>query len=220
MRENVVAASVVIVVVGSTIGGYWLYHTWSQNRDSKTNADQTTAYTDTSNQTSSPSYTQNTPQQQQQQSTGGNNSQSQVLSGSTSNPSSTSANSSSNTATLNPAEFGMYTKYASSTTAMFVDIAGGTGAEATAGKKVSVNYIGWLTNGTIFDQNQDATKPFTFTLGAGDVIRGWEQTILGMKVGGERLLIIPPSVGYGNTANGPIPANSVLVFRAKLINVE
>lgn len=220
MKENVVAAVVVIAVIGVSVGGYWGYHIWDQGRSAQTSNNQTTAYAD------SPPTTESTPQNTtNQQNATQNTPQSQVLSNSTStaNTTNTTNNAStdnSNTATLKPAEFGMYNKYASSTTALYVDIATGTGAEAAAGKKVSVNYIGWLTNGTIFDQNQDASKPFSFTIGAGNVIRGWEQTVFGMKVGGERLLIIPPSVGYGNTANGPIPANSVLIFRVKLLGVE
>ncbi|MFZ1249297.1 MAG: FKBP-type peptidyl-prolyl cis-trans isomerase [Candidatus Saccharimonadales bacterium] len=123
-------------------------------------------------------------------------------------------------ATLNPSEFGQYDKYKTAQNAVFADIAVGSGAEATVGKKLGVNYRGWLTNGSIFDQNVDATKPFSFTLGAGSVIPGWEQAIAGMKVGGERLLIIPPAAGYGNIPQGPIPADSVLVFYVKLLAAQ
>lgn len=103
---------------------------------------------------------------------------------------------------------------------MFADIAVGNGLEAASGRKLSVNYRGWLTNGSIFDQNVDSTKPFVFTLGAGSVIPGWEQGVNGMKVGGERLIIIPPAAGYGNVPQGSIPASSVLVFYVKLLWVE
>ena len=122
--------------------------------------------------------------------------------------------------TLNPAEFTLYEKYKTSTGALFADTTVGTGTEATAGKKLSVNYRGWLTNGTIFDQNADTTKPFVFTLGEHKVIAGWEQGIAGMKTGGERLIIIPPSAGYGSIAQGPIPADSVLIFLVKLLAVQ
>lgn len=122
--------------------------------------------------------------------------------------------------TLNPAEFKLYEKYKDSKDALFVDMTVGTGPEATAGKKLSVNYRGWLTNGSIFDQNVDSNKPFQFTMGAHGVITGWEQGLYGMKAGGERLLIIPPAAGYGNIAQGPIPANSVLIFDVKLLSVD
>lgn len=124
------------------------------------------------------------------------------------------------TVTLNPTEFGMYDSYKTAKDTVFAEIVTGSGAEAIGGKKLSVNYRGWLTNGSIFDQNVDSTKPFVFTLGAGSVIPGWEQGVNGMKVGGERLIIIPPAAGYGNIPQGPIPASSVLVFYVKLLAVQ
>ncbi len=132
----------------------------------------------------------------------------------------TQAESQGEKATLNPTEFSRYNTYKAAQNAVFAEIVTGTGAEATAGKKLSVNYRGWLTNGSIFDQNSDATKPFVFTLGEGKVIPGWEQGIAGMKVGGERLIIVPPAAGYGNVPQGPIPADSVLVFYVKLLQTE
>jgi len=96
----------------------------------------------------------------------------------------------------------------------------GTGAEAVAGKKVTVNYSGTLTNGTKFDSSYDRNQPFSFTLGAGEVIKGWDEGVAGMKVGGKRKLVIPPSLGYGAQANGSIPANSTLVFEVELLGVE
>jgi FKBP-type peptidyl-prolyl cis-trans isomerase len=122
--------------------------------------------------------------------------------------------------TFDPAQFGRYDKYKDTQSAAYATIKEGTGAEATQGKKVSVNYRGWLTDGKVFDENVDATKPFSFTLGGGQVIPGWEQGVAGMKVGGERLLIVPPVVGYGATGNGPIPGNAVLVFDVKVVAVE
>lgn len=124
------------------------------------------------------------------------------------------------TVTLDPTEFGMYDSYKTAQSSLFAEIVVGTGTEATPGRKLSVNYRGWLTNGSIFDQNVDSTKPFVFTLGAGSVIPGWEQGVNGMKVGGERLIIIPPAAGYGNIPQGPIPASSVLVFYVKLLAVQ
>jgi FKBP-type peptidyl-prolyl cis-trans isomerase len=96
----------------------------------------------------------------------------------------------------------------------------GTGAQAVAGKKVTVNYSGTLTNGTKFDSSYDRNQPFSFTLGAGEVIKGWDQGVAGMKVGGKRKLVIPASLGYGAQANGSIPANSTLVFEVELLGVE
>ena len=100
----------------------------------------------------------------------------------------------------------------------------GTGAEAVAGKKVTVNYTGTLTNGTAFDSNTDPkfghVTPFTFNLGAGEVIQGWDQGVAGMKVGGKRKLTIPASLGYGAQSVGSIPANSTLIFEVELLKVE
>jgi FKBP-type peptidyl-prolyl cis-trans isomerase len=107
-------------------------------------------------------------------------------------------------------------------TLMTTDVVVGTGAVATAGHSVTVSYSGWLydsskanNEGTLFD----SSPSFPFTLGTGSVIAGWDQGIPGMKVGGIRLLTIPPSLGYGSAAYGPIPANSTLVFQVTLLNV-
>lgn len=100
------------------------------------------------------------------------------------------------------------------------DLKVGTGAEATAGKTVSVHYTGWLTNGTKFDSSLDRNQPFTFTLGSGQVIKGWDQGVAGMKVGGKRRLLIPPQLAYGDRGVGPIPPKSTLVFEVELMNVE
>ncbi|MBU6490547.1 FKBP-type peptidyl-prolyl cis-trans isomerase [Patescibacteria group bacterium] len=98
----------------------------------------------------------------------------------------------------------------------------GTGATAVAGDSVTVNYVGALTNGTVFDASANhGTSGFTFTLGAGQVIKGWDEGIVGMKVGGKRKLIIPASLAYGNQAIGNIiPANSTLVFEVELLKVQ
>lgn len=96
------------------------------------------------------------------------------------------------------------------------DLTPGTGAEALAGSKVTMRYTGWFTNGTQFDSNQ--TNGFQFRLGAGEVIAGWDQGVGGMKVGGTRQLIIPPSLGYGATGQGPIPGDSILVFSVTMVS--
>lgn len=96
----------------------------------------------------------------------------------------------------------------------------GTGAEAVSGKMVTVNYTGTLTDGTKFDSSYDHGTPFSFNLGAGEVIAGWDQGFNGMKVGGKRKLTIPPSLGYGAQAIGAIPPNSTLIFEVELLKVE
>ncbi len=96
----------------------------------------------------------------------------------------------------------------------------GQGAEATNGSKVSVHYVGRLLNGKQFDSSIDRDTPFTFTLGKGDVIAGWDEGVVGMRVGGRRVLIIPPELGYGSTALSSIPANSTLVFEVVLLDVK
>lgn len=100
----------------------------------------------------------------------------------------------------------------------------GTGAEAVAGKTVTVNYVGTLKDGKVFDTNTDASfghqKPFDFVLGNGEVIKGWDQGVAGMKVGGKRKLVIPPDLAYGPQAMGGIPANSDLVFDVELLGVK
>lgn len=101
------------------------------------------------------------------------------------------------------------------------DIKVGDGAEATAGKTVSVHYTGTLTDGKKFDSSLDRGEPFSFTLGQGEVIQGWDQGVAGMKVGGKRKLVIPPSLGYGDQGAGDtIPPNSTLVFEVELLSVE
>ncbi len=100
------------------------------------------------------------------------------------------------------------------------DVQPGTGATAEAGDTVTVEYVGALTNGSVFDASENHGQPFTFTLGAGSVIQGWEQGIVGMKEGGQRVLIIPPQLGYGPTGNGPIPGNATLLFQVQLVSVQ
>ena len=107
----------------------------------------------------------------------------------------------------------------------YTDTNVGTGIEATKGHKVSVHYTGWLynngTKGAKFDSSLDRGQPFAFGLGAGQVIRGWDEGVAGMKVGGKRTLIIPPELGYGaRGAGGVIPPNATLMFDVELLGVQ
>ena len=88
------------------------------------------------------------------------------------------------------------------------------------GSAVTINYRGWLTNGKEFDESYSVGKPFTFTEGAGTVIEGMAQAIFGMKAGGTRRLIIPPTVGYGAAGHNPIPPDAVMVFDVELVSVQ
>jgi len=97
----------------------------------------------------------------------------------------------------------------------------GTGAEAKKGDRVSVHYTGWLLDGTKFDSSRDRNQPFGFTLGAGEVIAGWDQGVAGMKVGGKRKLTIPSELGYGSRgAGGVIPPDATLLFDVELLEVR
>ena len=96
----------------------------------------------------------------------------------------------------------------------------GDGAEAVAGRVVTVHYVGYLTDGSIFDSSVARNQPFSFRLGVDPVIDGWEQGIPGMRVGGHRTLVIPPHLAYGATGVGAIPPNAVLVFTVELLQVS
>jgi FKBP-type peptidyl-prolyl cis-trans isomerase len=102
------------------------------------------------------------------------------------------------------------------------DIQLGNGDTAKEGSHVRVHYTGWLTNGKKFDSSYDAGKPFDFTIGNGEVIKGWEDGVTGMRVGGKRQLHIPPALGYGadGTPDGSIPPNATLIFDIKLLGVQ
>ena len=101
------------------------------------------------------------------------------------------------------------------------DLRLGTGAEAVNGKTVTVNYSGTLTSGTKFDSSYDRGTPFSFTLGAGEVIKGWDLGVAGMKVGGKRKLTIPSDLGYGSRGAGAdIPPNATLIFEVELLEVN
>jgi len=114
------------------------------------------------------------------------------------------------------------------TSLQITDVTVGNGAVATAGKDVSVHYTGWLydpkaadKHGKKFDSSRDHGEPFSFKLGAGQVIRGWDQGVAGMKIGGKRTLVIPSELGYGSRgAGGAIPPNATLLFDVELLGVK
>jgi len=103
----------------------------------------------------------------------------------------------------------------------YEDTVEGDGAVAEAGQNVSVHYTGWLTDGSKFDSSKDRNQSFRFPLGGGRVIRGWDEGVQGMKVGGTRKLTIPPQLGYGAAgAGGVIPPNATLVFEVELLSID
>jgi FKBP-type peptidyl-prolyl cis-trans isomerase FkpA len=106
----------------------------------------------------------------------------------------------------------------------YEDTAIGSGIEARAGQRVSVHYTGWLyadaVRGAKFDSSKDRSDTFEFSLGGGEVIRGWDEGVQGMKVGGTRILVIPPTLGYGaRGAGGVIPPNATLLFEVELLGI-
>jgi len=102
-----------------------------------------------------------------------------------------------------------------------IDVKEGDGAAAKAGDTVEVHYTGWFVDGTKFDSSVDRGQPYAFLLGAGGVIRGWDEGVAGMKVGGVRKLIVPPDLGYGGAGRAPrIPPNATLIFEVELLGVR
>lgn len=102
----------------------------------------------------------------------------------------------------------------------YFELVAGNGATAETGKQVVVHYTGYLTNGFMFQSSLDRDEAIAFTLGVGEVIKGWDEGIAGMKVGGKRKLIIPSQLGYGERGNGPIPPNAELIFDIELLDVK
>lgn len=103
----------------------------------------------------------------------------------------------------------------------YVDLRVGQGDEAASGKIIEVHYIGWLEGGIPFDSSRDHNRPLTFRLGAGDVLKGWDQGLVGMKVGGKRRLTIPPGLGFGKQGVGSVvPPNAVLFYEFELLGVR
>lgn len=122
-----------------------------------------------------------------------------------------------------PEEFEVYDKYKNDPNSYYAVIKNGSGESAKQGDFVGLVYKGWLTDGTVFDQTrkneQGQLQAFGLTLGQGQVIRGWEESIPGMKVGEQRRLIVPPAAGYGDQGQGVIPPNAVLIFDVELVQI-
>ena len=103
----------------------------------------------------------------------------------------------------------------------YLDMTVGMGPQPQAGQRVTVHYTGWLENGTKFDSSIERGQPFTFVIGQGQVIKGWDEGVMAMKVGGKRKLIIPPHLGYGaQGAGGVIPPNATLIFEVDLLGIQ
>jgi FKBP-type peptidyl-prolyl cis-trans isomerase len=113
-----------------------------------------------------------------------------------------------NLSTFTKTSYGLYYK----------DITAGTGATVAKGDSLFVHYFGYFPTGVVFDSNPSTAAPFAFKVGAGGVIAAWDSAAVGMKIGGERQIIVPPSLGYGSSAHGSIPANSILVFRITAVS--
>jgi FKBP-type peptidyl-prolyl cis-trans isomerase FkpA len=146
------------------------------------------------------------------------------LNGSDKQAQGSSSGSSSSSGSVDPATFSKYDNYQSSQNALFGDIQVGSGSSLAVGQKANIYYKVWLTNGTLVDQSPVSSsgqpQPFSFVLGQHQVILGLEQGVAGMKVGGQRLVIVPPTVGYGAQGQGTIPANAVLVFDVQLVSAQ
>lgn len=125
---------------------------------------------------------------------------------------------------VDPSTFSQYDKYQSNNSALFGDIQTGNGTQLGAGQKASIYYKAWLTNGALVDQSPVSSsgqpQPYSFTLGAHQVIPGLEEGIFGMKAGGKRLVIVPPAVGYGSQGQGAVPPNAIMIFEVQLVSVQ
>jgi len=102
----------------------------------------------------------------------------------------------------------------------YIDEVVGTGASPKPGQNVTVHYTGTLENGTKFDSSVDRGQPYSFPIGTGQVIKGWDEGLMTMKVGGKRRLIVPPNLGYGSSGKGTIPPNSTLIFEVELLGIK
>lgn len=212
-KEIIITIVLLVVLIGGGIGGYTVwdhYHVWQVDQQQKKELSSTTPGAN------------DITLQPQSSDTGGLKVDSGAQGAATNNNQAASAS-----YTLAPTadELKKYeTDYKTGQSSLYGDIQVGTGSEALATSNVAVVYKGWLTDGTVFDQSRtdDAGKlqAFSFTVGAHQVIAGMEESIIGMKVGGVRRMIIPPAAGYGAQAQGTIPANSLLVFNVQLVAVQ
>lgn len=123
-------------------------------------------------------------------------------------------------ATSDAEDFSRYANFVDHDSVSCEDIVEGTGLVAAPGQNVSVHYRGWLVGGAVFDESYGRGEPFVFALGRHQVITGWDEGVVGMKVGGKRRLVVPPAAGYGNRPVGSIPAGSVLIFDVELLSVS
>lgn len=123
-----------------------------------------------------------------------------------------------------PDQFSVYEEHRNSDSVLYIDKRLGPGKQANTGDTVAVVYSGYLTSGKLFDQTianeNNQLEPFVFTIGSGQVISGWDQGISGMKVGGQRRLVIPPQYGYGSEEQDSIPADSLLIFDVELVAIN
>jgi FKBP-type peptidyl-prolyl cis-trans isomerase len=215
-------AAVVLLAIGGA-GGFMMSRGDSQPKSATaamTSAPQSSANTQTNQQSAGNLSVASNTQAMSLGQLGGSSSPQQGQNAGTG----AAGSSASGTNAINPATFGEYEKYKDGTSALFGEMTVGTGTELTVNKKAAVYYKGWLTNGQMFDQSRPGAdgklQPFVFTLGAREVISGWEQGVVGMKVGGKRLIIVPPAVGYGAAGQGSIPGNAVLIFEVELLAVQ
>jgi FKBP-type peptidyl-prolyl cis-trans isomerase len=210
---SVVAALIIVVVVGGLV--WHGHHHKKQLADAKqTVGDHTVSLNQFSENSDSGGLSVSGQADSLGQLNGGSNGQAQG----------TSSGSSSSSGDVDPSTFSQYDKYQSSQNALFGDIQVGTGAALAVGQKASIYYKVWLTNGTLVDQSPVSSsgqqQAFSLTLGAHQVILGLEQGVAGMKVGGKRLVIVPPTVGYGAQGQGSVPPNAVLVFEVQLVSAQ
>ncbi len=227
-KNKYVGLVVVIVVLAGAAGGYfWHAQVAHKKLLNSTNSDKQIL----GSETTSNSIPLNGDYQNKQDTGGlsvntstGSDGLGQLTPNSGGQDNSSGSNSKSQPSPFDPSTFAQYEKYKDGNSGLFADVLKGDGVELAEGKKVAVYYRGWLTNGQLFDESKKDDKgelqPFVFTPGAHEVIPGWEQAVIGMKVGGVRLVIVPPAAGYGEKGQGPIPPNAVLIFQIQLAAVE
>lgn len=121
---------------------------------------------------------------------------------------------------FNPSSSAQNSQMNTNTPVQIRDVVMGEGEAAIAGDKLTVHYVGRLTDSRVFDSSRDQNTPFSFVLGVGQVIRGWDEGLAGMRVGGKREIVIPPEYAYGSRGIGAIPPNSTLIFEVELLGIE